>query len=200
MSKHFDAIAKDWDDDDFKHSMSTAIAKMMREHNTFNDTMDILDFGAGTGLLSQNFYEDVSSITAVDTSQAMLDQLQKKEDTQSKVTLCCQDIMDKPLTKKFDLIMSALAMHHVKDTKGLLLTLHSHLKPKGHLTIADLDSEDGSFHPASMEGIFHHGFDRKALTGILNEVGFTNVHFDTAFTITKEGKTFPVFVLSALKA
>ncbi|NIV32583.1 MAG: methyltransferase domain-containing protein, partial [Anaerolineae bacterium] len=67
------------------------------------------------------------------------------------------------LERQFDLIVSAMALHHVEDTERLLQRFHQHLSPGGGIALADLDQEDGSFHPPEVEGVFHDGFDRTAL-------------------------------------
>lgn len=42
-----------------------------------------------------------------------------------------QDILHVPLGKTVDLVVSAMAMHHVEDTNALLRTLQDHLAPGG---------------------------------------------------------------------
>ena len=59
-----------------------------------------------------------------------------------------------------DLIMSATAMHHVKDTYNMIQKFADHLKPGGHTARADLDSEDGGFHAIRPWGVFRRRFDR----------------------------------------
>jgi len=96
-------------------------------------------------------------VTAVDVSQAMLDKLASKTELAGKVDGVCQNILERPLDKQFDLIVSAMAMHHVEDTDLLMLRFAEHLKPGGQVALADLDVEDGDFHPANTEGVFHAG-------------------------------------------
>ena len=75
------------------------------------------------------------------------------------------------------------------------------LKPGGFLALADLDSEDGSFHAPGTEGVFHHGFDRVTLQSTLEIAGFDDVQFVTALEVEKEGKgPFTVFLVTARKA
>jgi len=53
-----------------------------------------------------------------------------------------------------------MALHHIESTQALVQVFSDHLKPGGMVALADLDKEDGSFHPEGSEGIFHRGFER----------------------------------------
>ena len=64
---------------------------------------------------------------------------------------------------------------------------------------ADLDTEDGTFHPANTEGVFHQGFDRADLGKLLVDAGFVDVAFDTAVVVHKEQRAYPVFLVTARK-
>ena len=109
----------------------------------------------------------------------------------------CQDITKQPLEEKFDVIMSAMAMHHVEDTDLLMQRLFEHLKPDARLALVDLDAEDGTFHPADIEGVYHDGFDREELKTIMEKNGFKDIKFVTAHTVDKEEKKYPIFLVTA---
>lgn len=177
--------------------LSAAVGKAVIDNVSFSPAMHIMDFGAGTGLVSAHVAPLVEKITAVDISAAMLDKLLAKTELQNKVEAVCQDILQTPLCKHFDVIISAMALHHVKDTDNLFKTFASHLKPGGAIALADLDSEDGSFHPEDIEGVYHHGFDRETLKSKLEQQGFDHIHFVTAHTVTRDDGTFPVFLVTA---
>ena len=143
--------------------------------------------------------ERVGKVTAIDVSQSMLDQLVAKEHLELKVDAVCQNILELPLDTKFDLIVSAMAMHHVEDTNALVHSFAEHLKPGARIALADLDSEDGTFHPDDAQGVYHAGFDRGEFQSILESNGFKDVNFVTAHTVNKEGKTYPIFLVTAAK-
>ena len=90
-------------------------------------------------------------------------------------------------------------MHHVEDTRALAFTLFDHLVPGGRIALADLDSEDGTFHPPNTEGVFHQGFDRAHLGQLLSDAGFVEVEFATAVVVHKENSKYPVFLVTATK-
>jgi len=197
MTDLFNEKAKDWDINEMVQALSAAVGSSILEHVPLNDQMSVMDFGAGTGLISSQIVPFIRKIVAVDTSEAMLGKLADKPQLQGKVETVCQDITDKPMDEKFDLIMSAMAMHHVEDTPKLIQRFAEHLKPGALIALADLDKEDGSFHPKDMEGIFHFGFDRAELQIILEKNGFSEIHFFTAHTVIREEERFPVFLVIA---
>ena len=91
-------------------------------------------------------------------------------------------------------------MHHVEDTDTLLQRFAEHLTPGGMIALADLDKEDGSFHPENTAGVFHSGFDRQAFQALLEKHGFSDVRFVTAHTVKKEHRQYPVFLAIASHA
>ena len=199
MADLFEEKAKEWDMNELVLKLSAAVGAAIREQVELNDSIQVMDFGAGTGLVTTQIAGQVGKITAVDVSESMLDQLVAKEHLKLKVDAVCQNILEIPLETRFDLIVSAMAMHHVEDTDALVQSFADHLKPGARIALADLDSEDGTFHPADTEGVFHHGFDRAEFQAILESKGFREVNFVTAHTVNKEGKTYPIFLVTAVK-
>ena len=197
MTDLFNEKAKDWDANKMRKMLSSAIGSSILEHVSLHDQMRVMDFGAGTGLISSQVAPLVKKIVAVDISEAMLNKLVSKPELHGKVEIVCQDIIHKPIAEKFDLIMSAMAMHHVKDTPRLIQRFSEHLSPGAFIALADLDKEDGSFHPEDTEGIFHLGFKRNELQIILEKYGFGGIRFLTAHTVNKEEKKYPIFLVTA---
>lgn len=199
MSDHFNEKAKTWDADEMIKLLSSAVGAAILRHTELNAQMQVMDFGAGTGLISSQVAPLVNKILAVDVSEAMLDRLVAKPELHGKVEAVCQNILEQPLSEQFDLIMSAMAMHHVEDTVKLIQTFSEHLKPGASVALADLDKEDGSFHPADVQGVYHSGFEREALQSILEAQGFADVRFVTAHTVEKEDREYPIFLVTATR-
>lgn len=201
MTDLFADKAADWDTRPIPAQISEGVARALDATVPLKPTDTVMDFGAGTGLLCGHVAPRVQRVVAVDVSQAMLDQLAAKPDLTDRVDTVCQDITQEPLDATFDVVVSAMAMHHVEDTDHLLATLRDHLAPGGHVAIADLDTEPGTFHPPGMDGVFHHGFDRDALTAKAEAAGFTDVTFTTACTVDREDeRRYPVFLMTARRA
>jgi len=200
VSDLFAGKAEDWDDRPVPVQISTGVVRAIRAAVDLSPDMTVMDFGAGTGLVCTKLASDVGRILAVDVSQTMLAKLADKPELAGKVEIFCQDITKAPLERQVDLVVSAMAMHHVEDTAALLRALYVHLVPGGRIAVADLDTEDGDFHPPETEGVYHTGFDRDALAALAREVGFASPELVTATQVDRDGKRYPVFLLTALRS
>ncbi|VFN07100.1 MAG: Methyltransferase domain-containing protein, partial [Candidatus Kentron sp. G] len=185
----FQEKAQGWDADDRHRTLSSAIGNAILRHVSFDERMRVMDFDAGTGLISAAIAPLAGKITALDTSEAMLEKLVAKPELQGKVEAVFQDITDKPLGIRFDRIVSAMAIHHVQDTHKLVRAFAEHAKPGAVIALADLDREDGTFHSKGTQGVFHHGFDRDGFRALLEKHGFGDICFITAHSIPREGVT-----------
>jgi len=197
MADLFQDKAAEWDTRPVPAQISEGVFNAIQAHVPLSPELTVMDFGAGTGLIGGKLAPSVGRILAVDVSQAMLDQLAAKEALKDKVSVRCQDILQQPLDEQVDLVVSAMAMHHVQDTAALLRALAEHLRPGGRVALADLDAEDGSFHPPGIEGVFHEGFDRDALGALMVQAGFEDVEFVTATEVQKGDRSYPVFLVTA---
>ena len=199
MTDLFARKSSDWDDRPGPVQISEAVGRLLGELD-WDKSMRVMDFGAGTGLVAAHVAPHVAKVVAVDVSPSMLEALAAKPELQARVETRCQDILEAPLDERFDAIISAMALHHVEDTAALAARFAEHLKPGGFVALADLDSEDGTFHSPETEGVFHHGFDRAELQSTLEAQGFEAVRFTTALELEKEDRgTFPVFFVTARK-
>ena len=196
---HFKHKSKSWDMSSMRVQNAKSIADLIVKNIEFNDKMEVMDLGAGTGLLSYFIAPHVSKIIAVDNSPSMLEEFKSKaSEFDSKTEILEADISKDDLNRTFDGIISSMTIHHVADTKALFSKLYKMLNENGFIAIADLDSEDGSFH-SDNAGVHHHGFDRNELEKIAKKVGFKDITFDLASTINKPQCTFTVFLMTAVK-
>lgn len=199
MTERFNKAAEMWDSGDMRQNIASAVFKTLVSRIALLNTMTILDFGAGTGLLSFKIAPMVRSVTGVDLSSGMLEQLEAKNTSSLRVEALLQDIMDKPLEKKFNGIVSSMAMHHVADTVRLFEVFYAHLNRDGFIAIADLDEEDGTFHSHGNEGVHHFGFNRDILRDTIEKAGFKNVRFHDAYSVNREDGNYPIFLVTATK-
>lgn len=202
---HFDSKARQWDDNPVFVERGLKIAQAVREAVPLNRDMHALDYGCGTGLLAFPLKDEVGSMLLADTSTGMLEVAAEKiaaHGAEHMRTAKLDLLSDPAPAETFDLIVTAMTLHHIPDTDRILQVFHDLIAPGGHLCIADLDREDGSFH--GMEVDVHHGFDRDDLARRATAAGFVDVDFGTVFTISKTRDTgtqdYPVFLLRARRA
>ncbi len=199
MSQRFDAAAKNWDGSNTRQQLAESIYTTIMTHQPLKPSDRIMDFGAGTGLVSYKIASHVAHVAAVDLSEKMLETLASKNDETHSISMHLQDIVHIPLQERFDGIVSAMAMHHVADTRALLESFYQHLEPGGFIAIGDLDEEDGTFHEHGNEGVHHFGFNQDKLKAVAQTVGFKDVVFHHAHSIDKAARSFDVFVMQAHK-
>lgn len=202
---HFDTKARQWDENPVFQERGRQIAQAIRQAVPLHRQMHALDYGCGTGLLSFPLRDELGAILAADSSSGMLDVLAEKIAAAgvTNMTPVKLDLLaDPPPAQRFDLIVTSMTLHHVPDTDHILRLFHDLLQPGGYLCIADLDQEDGSFHGPEID--VHHGFDRADLSRRVKQAGFTDVGFQTVFSIAKERETgtrdYPVFLMTARRA
>jgi len=193
--------SKKWDMSSRRVQNAKAIAELIVKNIKLDKEMELLDLGAGTGLLSYFVAPFVKKIVAVDNSPSMLLEFENKcDEFACETEAILKDITKDPLNGRiFDGIISSMTMHHIEDIAALFHKLSTLLKINGFIAIADLDREDGSFH-SDNDGVFHHGFDRETLKKFAEASGFSDIHFETASTIEKPHRDFTVFLMIAKKA
>jgi len=202
----FDAKAAEWDANPARVALARAVVESIRAAVPLRPDVRVLDFGAGTGLVSLGLLPFVGEVTAMDASAGMLDMLHKKVDAlgAKNFHLLRGDVTHAFLPSgHFDLIVSSMTLHHLPDVPRVLRRLRPALRDNGWIALADLDAEDGSFH-ADKTGVFHNGFDRATLCCWMNVAGFADAVFHDAYRITRLGSdgtphTYPVFLVTARK-
>jgi ubiquinone/menaquinone biosynthesis C-methylase UbiE len=200
MPSDFDSRAREWDGDPKRTARANAVADAIRAAVPLDPAMTAFEFGCGTGLLSFALHADLGAITLADTSTGMLEVLAEKIIAAgiANMTPLRIDLATDPLPPaRFDLIYTLMTLHHVRDTSAILNAFHTLLNPGGHLCIADLDQEDGSFHVHEPGFDGHNGFERTVLAAQLTQAGFTNTRFSTCFEMNKDGRVYPLFLAVA---
>jgi cyclopropane fatty-acyl-phospholipid synthase-like methyltransferase len=202
MSLNKDLFAnksKSWDMNSKRVQNAKGIADGIINKMALSPSMELMDFGAGTGLLSYFVAPHVGKIVAVDNSPSMLQEFHaKSEEFACQTEVIEKDLSTQTLERTFDGIISSMTIHHIEDTKALFATFYAMLKKDGFIAIADLDSENGDFH-SDNTGVFHYGFDREALAQCAKEAGFTDISFSLVSTIDKPQTSFTVFLMTGVK-
>jgi len=199
----FDIKAAGWDNNQMHWDRSTAIAKEMLRVLPFNQSMNALEFGPGTGILSFILKDRLKQITLMDNSIEMLKIIDGKIANTKTTNLKTVnfDLEHNDFGQsKFDLIFTQMVLHHIENVNGIIKQFAKHLNPNGYLSIADLYKEDGSFHGEGFTG--HKGFDIEELSLILKGNGFKNISHSQCYMLKHDvpngkPKEYPIFLLIA---
>lgn len=199
----FDQKALDWDKNKMNLERTVAVARQLSKLIPDKPGMKALEFGAGTGLLSFYLKDRFSEITLMDSSAEMLNMAEQKMEANDHLkfkTMFLNLEKEEYHGDPFDIIYSQMVLHHIRDINAIFRKFYHLLTPGGILAIADLYTEDGSFHDGDMN--VHRGFDPKKLTAILLQQGLHDIQIDPCFIIWKEVspdkiKEYPVFLITA---
>jgi ubiquinone/menaquinone biosynthesis C-methylase UbiE len=203
---HFDDEAKDWDNDPKKTERAIVFAKEIIDFIKPDKTLDALEFGCGTGLLSFQLKDIFKTITLADNSEGMIKVLQDKivkEGVENFKPLHIDSLEGDLKINEYDVIYTLMTLHHIPDVNNIVNIFNSIMKRGGYLCIADLVKEDGSFHSEHDNFEGHNGFDREELSDILSINGFTIEYYKICFEIVKtiddKDKIYPLFLMICKK-
>ncbi|NOR88201.1 MAG: methyltransferase domain-containing protein [Bacteroidales bacterium] len=195
----FKGKANDYDKEVARSKNVSNIAQLILKEGNYNQDMSIMDFGSGTGLLLSEIAPSVGKITAIDISKSMNEVLEsKKQSIDCELEIVEMDLTKESLNRQFDGIISSMTIHHIKDIAKLFEKFYQMLPTNGSIALADLETEDGSFHQVNT-GVFHFGFDRDEFLKIAKSVGFRNLKTHTVGLVEKPYGKYPVFLLTGIK-
>lgn len=207
QKRDFDKDAAAWDQNPIRVKLAQDVAKAIIEATHIDNSIEAMDFGCGTGLLTTILSPLVKFITGIDNSEGMLNGLKMKID-HLQLNNVDPRIMNIDQAGSFDkhynLIVTNMTMHHIENIEKLLKMFYNALYANGSLCIADLDEEQGLFHENNM-GVFHFGFNREHLKKLLDQTGFKQIEIKTAAKITKPVKPdsqlreFTIFLITGKK-
>lgn len=205
--RDFDKEAQSWDANPLRRELGETLGKAIAAAVPWKLTDTVLDYGAGTGLVSLAVSQRVSRVLAADSSRGMLEVLAAKAKAAGIANLetVLLDLENPDATApKVDAIVSSMTLHHVRDIPRLAGIFLSMLGPGGHIALADLSSEAGDFH-ADNTGVHHFGFDADGLRATFTAAGFAEARTTIAYTARKpvasgETKDFPILLLTAVRS
>lgn len=161
--------------------------KKMLAENLDKDTKKTLDLGAGTGLELIHIFElfPSASVTVVDISEKMLEELSKR-DFAKQVTTICGDFFEVDFGNDYDAVISTSALHHFKpEEKDLLYKkIYDCLKKDGLFLNCDKISFTQEEQNNCIYELEHNIDDYKHIDtpltveneiSILTNVGFTDI-------------------------
>jgi predicted TPR repeat methyltransferase len=194
-TNRFDDKAATWDHNPATVARAENAARAIGEVVPLNGNTRVLEYGAGTGLVSQALRAAVGQITMADTSAGMRAGMEAKIAAGAITDARVWDVdlaASAAPDEEFDLIVTVMALHHVRDLGTALTNFAALLADGGHVAIVDLEQEDGSFHGHDFDG--HHGFNPAELTEDLQRAGFTDVAIRRCDEMVRDGITYPLFL------
>ncbi|MFW2366629.1 MAG: class I SAM-dependent methyltransferase [Desulforhopalus sp.] len=147
----------------------------------------VLDLGAGTGLLSSYVAARYlrAQLTLVDISTAMLDLAKQRFSENARVTCHTMDYGTNSLPGTYDLVVSALSIHHLTDElkQSLFQKIHHCLEPGGLFINADQIRGENYL----ADKIYHQMWRKKVL-----EKGISSTALTAAEKRMQEDRTSPL--------
>ena len=195
----FQHKADNYEEDNHRVDNVKNIANSILNEINFNKSMEVMDFGSGTGLLLEKIAPFVKKITAIDMSSSMNKKLNDKRDSlPCEVDILEVDLSKVKLEKKFDAIISSMTLHHIENIEDIFTDFYTMLKENGSIALADLDIEKGDFHTEDT-GVYHFGFDRDTIVELAKSVGFKNIKIQSTSIAYKPHGAYPIFLLTGMK-
>lgn len=170
VKEKFDENASEYDSqrrklipcfDDF-YSTAVSLAK------TNNDKLDILDIGAGTGLLSSFIMEALPNtrLTLIDISEKMIEIAKNRLKNKPAVTYIIDDYTKYKFDETYDVVVSSLSIHHLPDNqkRELYANIYSILNPNGIFINADQVLGNTPFIESLYKSDWKHKVDNSGLS------------------------------------
>lgn len=184
--EHFnewDCYAHSWDQDVAARAYAAeafaSLQAALTGHALTLEGASVVDFGCGTGLLTERLAPRVAMVYAVDTSTAMLDVLKAKIDRHGWSNV--QATTDLPADKMLqDVIVCSSVCSFLDDYPVTVRQLVSLLRPGGLFVQWDWERDDND---PDM-----HGLSRAEINDALADAGLEDISLDTGFVVTASGQ------------
>lgn len=204
MDNYFDGMAAQWDDNPLTVERATVTANRIKSLE-LRTTDRCIDFGSGTGLLGVQLSDTFSKVHLLDASSEML-RVGREKIAQANITNVDTHHVQclSALSGHYSAIVTLMALHHLDNIKSFFEQAYQRLAQQGLLVIADLVTEDGSFHKHNPDFTGHNGFDVELLAKLAESVGFVVESSETYYEIWQEDFAnqkiaYPLFMMVARK-
>jgi 2-polyprenyl-3-methyl-5-hydroxy-6-metoxy-1,4-benzoquinol methylase len=131
--KFWDKMANNYDREEIKDEQTYKnIIEKTKKHLKNSDT--VLDYGCGTGLISNEIADNVKVIHAIDTSSKMIEIAKIKSDGRhiKNIDYIHSTIFDERYKRaSFDVILGFNILHLLEDTPKVMHRINELLKPGG---------------------------------------------------------------------
>lgn len=189
----WDDHAATWDDDPAVRAYSQAAFESLRTLSTETGARlrgaRVLDFGCGTGLLSEQIAAEHAEVVAVDRSPAMIEVLERKvsERGLGRITPLALDLTEDEagrnpaFAQPFDLVVCSSVCAFLDDYPAAVATLARRLGPQGLFVQWDWELDPSADEP--------YGLSREQVRSALEGAGLAVVVVRQGFAVPFEGQT-----------
>ncbi|EEY36835.1 methyltransferase domain-containing protein [Vibrio mimicus] len=192
MAHDWDEYAANWENDPATHIFAQSVFQQLTKILSLQGK-HILDFGCGTGLLSQLMSPLARDIVALDLSEAMIEELDRKElrNVEPVVDSLTRGLVAQhpAFRKQFDLVVASSVcafLPNVQDVADIIFTL---VDEGGYFIHFDWLADGKS----------EVGLSLVEMETVLKNAGFSSVETQIAFDVTTEQGVLPVMVGIARK-
>ncbi|EIZ1342705.1 class I SAM-dependent methyltransferase [Vibrio parahaemolyticus] len=186
MAQDWDGLAKNWESNPATEQFAQSVFAQLQQLTQL-DGIKVLDFGCGTGQLSQLLSPIVKDIVALDASEAMIEELDKKEllNVEPVVDALSRGLVAQhpAFRGQFDLVVASSVLAFVDDVESSLDIAHSLLNKGGYFVHFDWVAESEQ-----------DGFTLSRSENALSNAGFVDVEAKQVFDITSDGQTMSVLM------
>ncbi|EIQ1513765.1 class I SAM-dependent methyltransferase [Vibrio parahaemolyticus] len=186
MAQDWDGLAKNWESNPATEQFAQSVFAQLQQLTQL-DGIKVLDFGCGTGQLSQLLSPIVKDIVALDASEAMIEELDKKEllNVEPVVDALSRGLVAQhpAFRGQFDLVVASSVLAFVDDVESSLDIAHSLLNEGGYFAHFDWVAESEQ-----------DGFTLSRSENALSNAGFVDVEAKKVFDITSDGQTMSVLM------
>ncbi|WP_070966018.1 class I SAM-dependent DNA methyltransferase [Vibrio sonorensis] len=183
MTIDWDALAADWDNQEATAEYAAKVFESLRQVYDVKGK-HVLDFGCGTGLLSEKLAPVAKDIVALDASESMIEQLDTKQldNVEPVVDMLTRGLvaMHPAFRGQFDLVVASSVCGFLNNFADIADIVFSILEEDGVFVHWDwlVDSDNlGS------------GFTESKVKRVLTSVGFSEVQVTTPFSVnTPDGE------------
>ncbi|HCG7438287.1 class I SAM-dependent methyltransferase [Vibrio parahaemolyticus] len=186
MAQDWDGLAKNWESNPATEQFAQSVFAQLQQLTQL-DGIKVLDFGCGTGQLSQLLSPIVKDIVALDASEAMIEELDKKEllNVEPVVDALSRGLVAQhpAFRGQFDLVVASSVLAFVDDVESSLDIAHSLLNEGGYFVHFDWVAESEQ-----------DGFTLSCSENALSNAGFVDVEAKKVFDITSDGQTMSVLM------
>ncbi|HAS6642237.1 TPA: methyltransferase domain-containing protein [Vibrio parahaemolyticus] len=186
MAQDWDGLAKNWESNPATEQFAQSVFAQLQQLTQL-DGIKVLDFGCGTGQLSQLLSPIVKDIVALDASEAMIEELDKKEllNVEPVVDALSRGLVAQhpAFRGQFDLVVASSVLAFVDDVESSLDIAHSLLNEGGYFVHFDWVAE-----------FEQDGFTLSRSENALSNAGFVDVEAKKVFYITSDGQTMSVLM------